>query len=242
MIRVKPFQEILEFQRSKRNLRERESLKSEIRVPEVKTRESYKCSGLVKSPEVFRLSPMKANVLLSKWHYLGPVQMIIAAYGHEEGCVAFGNCRSRIYEKKAESLGYKVIELVRMVGKDGHKWSMSSLISQSIKLLKEDYPNLDWIVTYSDSRVGHQGCVYTSSGFIFDRVVSVRPFFLVDGILRSPKALYDAFHTSSWPKIKEILGDRAELVNMPDKKRFVRYLSKRARKAQAHLKIVKEEE
>jgi len=98
----------------------------------------YKLSGLLKTPPVIELDKKVANTMLNNWHYLGEVKGILFAYGHDEGCLVFTNCRSRIYEENYKKKNLKVIELARMVGKDNHKWSMSSLTAEVIKEIKKN--------------------------------------------------------------------------------------------------------
>ena len=191
----------------------------------------YSLSGLEKSPPIKLLDKNFANQMLDNWHYLGNVKGILFAYGHEEGCLVFTNCRSRVYEEKMKEKGIKAVELARMVGKDGHKWSMSSLTAQVIKEIKQKY-KYDIIVTYSDPFAGHDGMVYSASGWIFDGMICKdgHPIFFIDGEMISPRTLYDRHGTQSVPKMKEIYGNRLELKAKPLKKRFIKIINKKTRK------------
>jgi hypothetical protein len=191
-------------------------------------RNYYKNSGLIKSPIIKELSSEEANKMLINWHYLGVVKGIVFAYGHDEGCCVFTNCRSRIYEEKLKKKNIRVIELARMVGKNGHKWSMSSLMSQcenKIKKLKK----YDLIVTYADPFAGHNGMVYKSANWIFDCIIKPdgHPLFFIDGKRISPRTLYDRHGTQSVKKMKEIYKDRLVLKKKPCKKRFIRIINKK---------------
>lgn len=191
----------------------------------------YKSSGLLKTPPVIELDKKVANTMLNNWHYLGEVRGILFAYGHEEGCLVFTNCRSRIYEEKYKKKNLKVIELARMVGKENHKWSMSSLTAEVIKEIKKKY-NYDLIVTYSDPYAGHDGMVYKASGWLFDGIIKKdgHPLFFIDGKRVSPRTLYDRHGTQAVGKMKEIYGNRLELKEKPLKKRFIKILNKKAKK------------
>lgn len=194
-------------------------------------RDEYRSSGLEKTLPIRKLSSREANDMLNSWHYLGGVRGIIFAYGHEEGCLVFTNCRSRIYEEKLRAKGIKVIELARMVGRNGHSWSMSSLTAAVVKEVKGAY-DYDIIVTYSDPFAGHNGMVYEASGWIFDGVIGKdgHPLFLIDDRVVSPRTLYNRHGTQSVAKMVEIYGDRLQLKDKPLKKRFVKILNKRVRK------------
>lgn len=191
----------------------------------------YSKSGLLKTPSVIELDKQFANQMLDKWHYLGKVRGILFAYGHSEGCLVFTNCRSRIYEQKWKEKEIKAIELARMVGKDGHKWSMSSLTAECVRFIKEKY-NYDLIVTYSDPFAGHDGMVYSASGWYFDKIIEPdgHPLIFIDNELIAPRTLYDRHGTQSIPKMKEIYGDRLKTKKKPLKKRFIKILNKRKKK------------
>lgn len=204
-------------------------------------RKHYKKSGLQKSPQIRPLSPEEANVMLSRWHYLGAVGFIIHAWGHEEGCCVFGRPRGRQYEKTHKDQGIDIIELIRMVGKPGHKWAMSSLMSQCMKALRN--LNLyDKCVTYSDPVAGHNGMTYRAAGWIFDgeispdeRIYTIKeeaaqePFF--EDLAKEkvhPRTAFARYGTSSRTKVKELLGDRCELGEVTDeaKSRFYKLLKR----------------
>ena len=191
----------------------------------------YSKSGLSKSPEIRKLASKYSNAMLNKWHYLGGVRGILFSYGHEEGCLVFTNCRSRLYEKKFKTHNIKSIELARMVAQDNHKWSMSSLTSLVIKEIKASY-NYDLLVTYSDPFAGHDGMVYNASGWIFDSIICPdgHPLIFIDGKTISPRTLYDRHGTQSIPKMREIYGDRLETKKKPLKKRFIKILNKTKKK------------
>jgi hypothetical protein len=189
---------------------------------------SYKNSGLKKSPEVKSIDKKKANEMLNRWHYLGAVIGILFAYGHEEGVLVFTNCRSRVYEQKCRKRGIKVIELARMVGKDGHEWSMSSLTSKSIKKLKAE-TDYDLVVTYSDPFAGHDGMTYKASGWGFDGETSKEKVFLIDKKRIARRTLYDRHGTQSVKVIKGIYKSRLEIKAGLKKKRFIKVLNKKTK-------------
>ena len=90
----------------------------------------------------------------------------------------------------------------------------------------------DIIVTYSDPFAGHDGMVYSASGWIFDGMICKdgHPIFFIDGEMISPRTLYDRHGTQSVPKMKEIYGNRLELKAKPLKKRFIKIINKKTRK------------
>ncbi len=175
---------------------------------------------LQKTPTVGRLTAAEVNVLLTAWHYLGPVIGIIAAYGHHEGCCVFTNCRSRHYAKNA---CVPVLELARMVGIDNHIWAMSSLMSQSVKQLRHDFPEVRRLVTFADPTVGHSGNVYRSANWIDEGLVppAGNPVFWLDNKIISPRTLYDRHGTQARTVMQEIYGDRLIMRKRQPKRRFI---------------------
>lgn len=189
----------------------------------------YSLSGLLKSPPIRLLDKNYTNQMLDNWHYLGNVRCILFAYGHEEGCCVFTNCRSRNYEKKLKERNINVIELTRMVGKDGHKWSMTSLMSQCEKEIKK-LNKYDLIVTYSDPFAGHTGATYKAANWLFDGYSAKEDIYLIDGKRTARRTLYDRHGTQSIPKMKEIYGYRLEIKEGTKKNRFIKIINKKARK------------
>lgn len=191
----------------------------------------YSNSRLVKSPSVFEIGPDSVNEMLSRWHYLGKVHGIIHAYGHEEGCLAFTNLRSRVMEKKLRDEGIVPIELARMVGKPGHSWAMSSLMSKAIGILKA-LREYDVVVTYADPFAGHDGMVYRAANWIWvgKSVRDGHPIFVIDGKNVSPRTLYDRIGTSSVSVVEEYYGSRVQVVKKDRKDRFIYPLTNKGKR------------
>lgn len=174
-------------------------------------------NDFTKSPPVVRITPQDANRMLEDWHYLGAATAIIVAYGNGEGCLAFGNCRSRVYQAKNP----KAVELVRMAAKPGHRWSMSSFMAMGTRLLRKD-TDYDIVVTYADPNAGHDGAVYRAANWEFDGLFHPGHHeFYIDGKRVSPRTLYDRHGTQSVLKMREIYGDRLATKPTVPKARFI---------------------
>ena len=64
----------------------------------------------------------------------------------------------------------EVIELTRLFIHDGQNYGKnieSFCISQSLKLLKKDFPEIKVVISYSDEEMGHRGVIYQSANFLF---------------------------------------------------------------------------
>ncbi len=60
------------------------------------------------------------------------------------------------------------MELIRLVILDGYGKNMESyFISQSLKLLKKDFPNIKAILSYADNEAGHRGIIYQACNFYY---------------------------------------------------------------------------
>lgn len=172
---------------------------------------------LSKTPFCRLLTAEESNAQLEQWHYLGAVIGIIFSVGHDEGCCAFTNCRSREYEKKHPG----VIELARMVGKPGHQWSMTSLMAQAVRECRRR--KYSEIITYADpwnhntAGDANTGAVYLAAGWQRVGTTGADTVYLLDGGRLARRTFYDRHGTQSRSKMKEIYGDRIRFEIAPPK-------------------------
>lgn len=88
------------------------------------------------------------------------------------GCIVFGQPVGR---SAAESISEcikinEVFELTRLFIFDGIDYGTnmeSYCLSQSIKLLKRDFPHIKALITYADGEQGHKGIIYQACGFYY---------------------------------------------------------------------------
>lgn len=122
-----------------------------------------------------------------------------------------------------------VWELSRLWAPDGHTPNLlTQAISAAVAVIKRlEHP--DALVSYADPNAGHKGGVYRAASWVYHgKSEEVRTYRSPDGQTTSRRA----FHSGSKGMRKaeiEALG-YVEL-KLPGKERFVRYLSKRAKKA-----------
>ena len=128
-------------------------------------------------------------------------------------------------------LGYdgNVWELSRLWAPDGHE---RNLLTQAISAAVGDIRRLEKpaaLVSYADPNVGHHGGVYRAASWIYHgRSEEVRAYRGVDGRLIARRAFHSGGKSMKKAEI-EALG-YVEL-KLPGKERFVKPLSRRARKA-----------
>lgn len=115
----------------------------------------------------------------------------------------------------AQSMSYtfdldasNVYELTRLFTDDRLPRNTESYcISKSIKYIKQNCPDVCYLVSYADSMYGHVGTIYQSSNWLYTGKVEPKVTFEYNGRKYHAKSLYDIYGTSSIPKLKEILGE-----------------------------------
>jgi hypothetical protein len=189
-------------------------------------RNYYKNSNLVKCDTIQKLTIIETNEMLNSWHYLGQLKNFTVSYGNENGCCVYGVPRSRILKTNCP---YKIIELVRMVGRPNHNFAMSSLMSNSIKLLKKEFPDYEVIITYSDPKAGHNGNTYRAANWIDLGQISKdgHPLIYLDNKPQHPRTQYSRYGTSSIKILKEKFGNRLQIENKPLKNKFIFWINKK---------------
>lgn len=86
------------------------------------------------------------------------------------GSIIYGNCVGRNASTSISPLltNDNVLELTRLVILDGYGKNIESYcISESIRQLKNEYPNVKCILSYADTEVGHIGTIYQATGFLY---------------------------------------------------------------------------
>lgn len=124
-----------------------------------------------------------------------------------------------------------VWELARLWAPDGHDRNLlTQAISSAVRVITR-LENPDALVSYADPNAGHNGGVYRAASWIYHgKSDEVRTYRAPDGTTIARRA----FHSGSRGLRKseiEALGYREE--KLPGKERFVRPISKRARRSLA---------
>jgi hypothetical protein len=123
------------------------------------------------------IKPIKAsdaNRLCKVWHYSGKVvpnsQLHFGVWykGHCEGVMQFGpsiNKKGTI--NLVKGTGWNgFIELNRMAFSDKlPKNSESRAIGVCMRLIKKNYPHIDWVISFADATQCGDGAIYRASGF-----------------------------------------------------------------------------
>ncbi|MBL4951082.1 hypothetical protein JK635_02355 [Neobacillus sp. YIM B02564] len=178
-------------------------------------------------------------------HYLHRVPSIVASYGLYRnellmGIITFGVPPSPYLMKICgEEYKKSVLELNRLWCFDeSPRNSESFLISQGIKLLKRDKPEIKILVSFADTREGHLGYIYQATNWNFTGwSIPGGGSIVIDGKEYHPKNLNNKYNTSDLNKLKEILGTQNIFYRPRSKKcRYVKFISdKRENKKLASL-------
>lgn len=160
-----------------------------------------------------------AKEFISEHHYSHSCNLGIISYGfyyNDEiaSVIVFSrpsgkNLAKSIWE---DGTDYNTLELIRLFSFDYcPKNTESYCISQSIKQLKIDLPEVKMLVSYADSSAGHIGYIYQSSNWIFIGTGSNERKIFIDGERQHRRSLYGKYGTSSIEVLKEQFGERLQV-------------------------------
>lgn len=167
-------------------------------------------------------------------HYLHRVPHIVVSYGLYKndlllGIITFGIPPSPYLMKICgEKYKSNVLELNRLWCYDeSPRNSESFLISQGIKLLKKDKPDIKILVSFADTRQNHLGYIYQASNWYFTGwSIPGGGSIVIDGAEVHPKNLNNKYGTSDLEKLKVILNTQNIHYRPRSKKcRYVYFIS-----------------
>lgn len=144
----------------------------------------------VKSIKVLPVTATVANAFVRKTHYSGKVvqnsQLHLGAFsgGLLHGVMQFGpSMRKEFMLDLVTGTGWnQFIELNRMAFDDSlPKNSESRCLGVAIRLFRQRYPHLKWIITFADATQCGDGTIYRASNFLLTGIKKN------DGLRRNPK-------------------------------------------------------
>lgn len=131
--------------------------------------------GRAKEIELKVIPSKIANLFIKKHHYSGKVvnnsRLHFGAFldGKLHGVLSFGPSldKSKIITLVKDTGWNEFLELNRMAFDDYlPKFSESCCISQSIKLIKKNAPQIKWIISFADGCSCGDGTIYRASNFV----------------------------------------------------------------------------
>lgn len=148
------------------------------------------------------IKPIKAHVansIVKKIHYSGKVvnnsQLHFGVFlkGKLEGAMQFGPSidKRKTKELVSGTLWNEFIELNRMAFSDVlPKNSESRAIGVAIRLIKKMYPQIKWVISFSDGAQCGDGTIYRASGFVLTGIKrNTQMLKMPDGSIVAKKSL-----------------------------------------------------
>lgn len=135
--------------------------------------------GRAKEIELKVIPSKIANPFIKKHHYSGKVVnnscLHFGAFldGHLHGVLSFGPSldKSKIITLVKGTGWHEFLELNRMAFDDYlPRFSESRCISQSIKLIKKNAPQIKWIISFADGCSCGDGTIYRASNFVLTAI------------------------------------------------------------------------
>jgi hypothetical protein len=118
----------------------------------------------------------------------------------------------------------EIRELARLWAPDGHRPNLlTQALSEAVRELREDFPQVEALVSFADLNNGHHGGIYQAASWLYTGQSSEsRVYVLPDGRTVSRRSFHSG-KTSLPPSVKPL--------KLPGKHRYVRPLSRRAKKS-----------
>lgn len=142
-----------------------------------------------------------ANELVKKIHYSGShtqnsqLHFGVFLNGKLEGAMQFGPPidRRKVLPLVADTKWNDMIELNRMAFSDRlPRNSESRAMAIAFRLIKKNYPNIEWILSFSDGCQCGDGTIYRASGFVLTGIKKNSTMLLMpDGSIKADKTLND---------------------------------------------------
>jgi hypothetical protein len=120
----------------------------------------------------------------------------------------------------------QIVELVRMA-LNGKQESTTKAMSISLKLLKNDAPNVKLVVSYADSEQGHYGIIYQATNWFYTGF-SIDSNLIIDGKREHRRTLGSRFGTCSSEKLKT-KGHKVEIYKTKPKWKYIYPIDKMLR-------------
>jgi hypothetical protein len=169
-----------------------------------------------KDLEMVIMKPAEAKDFMKKHHYTRTASKCKYGFGfYYKGnlstVIIYGQPSGKFLAQSLWENGNEkqCLELVRLFSFD---WSIknteSYCISQSIKYLKKNHPEIKMLVSYADASMGHIGYIYQASNWLYVGKSNGEREFYIDDKREHRRELYDKYGTSSIKKLKELLGER----------------------------------
>lgn len=177
-----------------------------------------------------------AKHAVMSWHYSKrmPAGKLVA-YGAWEGrfvgAVIYGRGATPKLGSPYGLDATEVCELVRVALADGHESPTSQVVSQTLRLMKANNPNMRLVVSFADTQQGHRGGIYQAGNWIYAGSV-IKCWISVNGELHHPRSLGAKYGVGgqSIPWLQQNVDADARNVELPPKHRYLYPLDRAMRR------------
>lgn len=162
------------------------------------------------------INARSANALVKKVHYSGKVvansnlHFGVFLNGKLEGVMSFGSPmdKSKVLPLVKDTKWSDMLELNRMAFSDVlPKNSESRALGVALRLIKKHYPNIEWVLSFSDGTQCGDGTIYRASGFNLTGIRENKSIFLMpDGQVLAGLTLEDCFNTEQVKRVSRFVG------------------------------------
>lgn len=222
-----------------------------VDVGTIKT--NKKTNKIVSLIDAVSLRPIQkgaAKDIITKYHYshiLGPCTYCLGVYYKEDnehfdddgkliGCLTYGRPLARLGVKSiSEKLeARQTLELTRLFIHDGYPKNIESRsIALSFEWIRQNLPEIEVLISYSDPEQGHRGIIYQATNWSYQGTgFSLMSKFGVS-LTKDPynwchhRTVYDTYGTSSLEILKEKIGQTFWIKMTPNKHRYIYLLRNR---------------
>mgnify|MGYP000232898611 CR=1 FL=1 len=147
------------------------------------------------------ITAQAANFLVKKVHYSGThtqnSQIHLGVFLNDklEGAMQFGPPidRRKVLPLVKDTKWHDMIELNRMAFSDVlPRNSESRAMAVAFRLIRKRYPNIEWILSFSDGCQCGDGTIYRAAGFVLTAIKKNSTMLLMpDGTIKADKTLND---------------------------------------------------
>ena len=177
------------------------------------------CVGLDDVMEDLVVRPIatkRAERIIMTRHYALRIPQIMHAFGLVRGSELLGVVTYGIPANCSFSnLEYPILELNRLVLLHNRKNEASFLIANSLRQI----PTPHVVVSYADTAMGHIGCIYQATNWIYTGESASRDKFKVFGDVKHSKTIFEKYGTNSLGALRAS-GVEIEAEKMPPKHRY----------------------
>ena len=174
-----------------------------------------------------------AKFAVEHWHYSHSMPAAAVKIGVWEdekfiGVVLFGRGAAMNIASPYGLQQTECVELLR-VALNNHKSQTSKIVSVAISLLKRQSPGLKLLVSYADTKQGHEGIIYQAMNWVYvgDSLAKRQ---LINGKLVHPKTVYSKYGRQDIEFLRTHIDKNAQWVDELPKRKYLFPLNDEMRK------------